>query len=131
MDGGYTNRPNINWAAKSYPKKQTEWFNPNAFSSPTPAWAGGVNQGFGDARKDAVLGPGQTNFTTSFFKNFPIHENVSFKFRFETFNTWNHTEFQNVGNNFNVKAGVIQGNFGQITSTWDPRVLQLGGQLTF
>ena len=132
LDGGYTNRPNINWALRSYPKKQKEWFNPNAFSSPLPAWAGGINQGFGDARKDAVLGPGQTNFTTSFFKTFPIHENVSFKFRVETFNTWNHTEFQNVGNNYNVnKAGVIQGNFGQITSTWDPRVLQLGGQLTF
>ncbi len=131
LDGGYTNRPNINWAARSYPKKQTEWFNPNAFSAPTPAWAGGLNQGFGDARKDSVLGPGQTNFTTSFFKNFPIHENVSFKFRFETFNTWNHTEFQNVGNSYNVKNGAIQGNFGQITSTWDPRVLQLGGQLTF
>jgi Carboxypeptidase regulatory-like domain len=132
LDGGYTNRPNINWALKSYPKKQKEWFNPNAFSSPLPAWAGGINQGFGDARKDAVLGPGQTNFNTSFFKTFPIHENVSFKFRFETFNTWNHTEFQNVGNNYNVnKAGVIQGNFGQITSTMDPRVMELGGQLTF
>ncbi len=122
LSGGYTNRPDIT-GKPSYPKKQLQWFNTNIFAAPAPAWAGGsITQGFGNTRKDAVLGPGQTNFNTSFFKTFPIHENVSFKFRFETFNTWNHTEFNGVGSSFNNGAG----NFGQITSTQDPRVLELG-----
>ena len=60
----------------SYPKKQKEWFNTTAFAAPIPAWAGGLNQGFGNARKDAVLGPGHTNFNTSFFKTFPIKESA-------------------------------------------------------
>ncbi len=122
--GGYTNRPDVTGKI-SYPKKQKEWFNPAAFSAPVPVWAGGLNQGFGNTRKDAVLQPGQTNFTTSFYKTFQIKEAASFKLRIESFNTFNHTEFQNVGNQLG------SGNFGQVTNTYDPRVLELGGELNF
>jgi len=72
-----------------------------------------------------VLGPGQTNFNTSFYKTFPIKENVNFKLRIETFNTFNNAEYQGIGNQLG------SGNFGQITSTYDPRVLELGGELNF
>ncbi len=124
LGGGYTNRPDI-VGKISYPKKQDEWFNPAAFANPIPAWAGGLNQGFGNARKDAVLGPGQTNFNTSFYKTFPIKESLNFKLRIETFNTFNNAEYQGIGNQLG------SGNFGKITSTYDPRVLELGGELNF
>src|SRR5215475_10853360 len=52
LGGGYTNRPNINGKV-SYPKHETQWFDPSPFSAPIPAWAGGPNQGFGNARKDS------------------------------------------------------------------------------
>jgi len=126
LGGGYTNRPDIT-AKPHYLKKQKEWFDTSVFVAPTPAWAGGLNQGFGNAGKDSVLGPGRTNFNTSFYKTFIIKEGIDFKFRVETFNTFNHTEFNNVGNSFNNGSG----NFGQITNTWDPRVLELGAQLRF
>jgi hypothetical protein len=126
LGGGYTNRPNINGKV-SYPKKQKEWFDQSVFSAPTPAWAGGASQGFGSARKDSVLGPGRMNFDTSVFKTFAIREGMDFKFRLETFNTFNHTEFNNVGTSFNNGSG----NFGQTTNTWGPRVLELGGQFRF
>jgi hypothetical protein len=126
LGGGYTNRPDI-VGKISYPKKQTQWFDTTAFAAPTPVWAGGLNQGFGNARKDAVLGPGRTNFDTSLFKTFVIKEGVDFKFRLETFNTFNHTEFNSVGTSFNNGSG----NFGQVTNTWGPRVLELGAQLKF
>ena len=95
------------------------------FSAPIPAWLGGPNQGFGSARKDAVIGPGRVNFTTSLYKSFAITERAHFELRFESFNTFNHTEF----NNFNDSFGSSQ--FGQITSAWDPRNLELGGKFVF
>ena len=45
--------------------------------------------------------------------------------RFESFNTFNHTEFQN------IDAGWNDANFGQVTSAYDPRVLQLGAKIQF
>ena len=62
------------------------------FSAPVPVWAGGANNGFGNARKDIVLGPGRFNFDTSLYKTFKIHESTNFEFRAESFNTFNHTD---------------------------------------
>jgi hypothetical protein len=124
LGGGYTNRPDI-VGKMHYLKKQSEWFDTSVFADPIPAWAGGVNQGFGNTRKDAALGPGRLDFNTSLYKTFVIKEGISFKFRAESFNTFNHTEFNGVSSSFGG------GNFGSVTSTWDPRVLELGGQLKF
>ncbi|MBX6361799.1 MAG: hypothetical protein IRZ03_17175, partial [Acidobacterium ailaaui] len=124
LGGGYTNRPNFS-GKMHYLKKATQWFDTTPFSTPTPAWAGGTNQGFGNARKDVALGPGRTNFTTSLYKTFTFTERASLQMRFESFNTFNHTEFNNVGGSYG------SGNFGQPTNTWDPRVLELGAVLNF
>jgi hypothetical protein len=124
LDGGYTNRPNISGHVH-YPKNPTQWFTTNQFSAPVPAWAGGPNQGFGNSRKDAALGPGRTDFNTSLYKSFSIKERANFQLRFESFNTFNHTEFNN------VHASYGTGNFGAISNTWDPRVLELGGIFNF
>jgi hypothetical protein len=117
--GGPANRPNVNGSV-SYPQKVTEWFNPDAFSAP----AVGV---WGNLGKGAVRGPGRDNWNLSLFKNFVFSEarGSSFQIRFETFNTFNHTQFNNVSTTF------TSSNFGQVTSTWDPRVIQLGAKLFF
>ena len=83
------------------------------------------NQGFGASGKDAIVGPGRVNFTTSLYKSFPITERAHFELRAETFNTFNHTEF----NNIDTKN--TDGNFGKVTSVWDPRVMELGGKFVF
>jgi Carboxypeptidase regulatory-like domain len=124
LDGGYTNRPNVS-SKLHYLKKSTQWFDPSPFSIPTPAWAGGANQGFGNASKDVALGPGRTDFNTSLYKTFAFKERASLQMRFESFNTFNHTEFNNLGASFG------SGNFGKPTNTWDPRVLELGAILNF
>ena len=80
---------------------------------------------FGDARKDTVIGPGRVNFNTSIYKSFAMTERAHFELRVESFNTFNHTEFNGIDNGFN------DGNFGQVTSAYDPRVLQLVGKLSF
>ena len=128
LGGGYTNRPNVSGKPKAI-KKVGQWFDTSVFSAPTPAWAGGANQGFGNAAKDVALGPGRTNFTTSLYKSFAIKEVAHFELRFESFNTFNHTEFNNVNNSY---QGPNQaGNFGAVSSTWDPRTLELGGKFVF
>lgn len=53
--------------------------------------------------------------------------------RLEIFNTWNHTQFNGVSTSVSyTAAGVMKpGNFGQVTSAFDPRILQLGGKIYF
>ncbi len=124
LGGGYSNRLNAS-GKMSYPKKVGKWFDTSVLSVPTAAWAGGQNQGFGSSGKDAVVGPGRVNFTTSLYKSFAMTERAHFELRFESFNTFNHTQF----NSIDVKN--TDGNFGQVTNTQDPRTLELGGKFVF
>jgi len=124
LGGGYTNRPNVNGKV-GYTKTRSQWFNINQFSNTTPAWLNGANQGFGSASKDAIVGPGRVNFTTSLYKSFAVTEGMHFELRFESFNTFNHTQYNGVSTSFG------SGNFGQVTSAWDSRKLELGGKFVF
>src|SRR5208337_1359971 len=125
LGGGYSNRPN-QYGKIQYPHKRLEWFNTNQFNEPVPQWLGGPNQGFGDSGKDAIVGPGRVNFTTSLYKSFAFTERARFEMRFESFNTFNHTEFN--GLNTSWGSGT---QYGQLTNTWDPRALELGGKFIF
>ena len=127
LGGNTTNRPNFQASARSYPKKQLAWFNTSAFSAPVGPWAGGGNQGFGDAHKDAIVGPGLFNWNLSLFKDFHLTkgEGPVIQLRAESYNTFNHTEWNN------IDTGFTDGNFGQVTSTYDPRTFQFGGKFMF
>jgi hypothetical protein len=114
-----TNRPNLTGRI-SYPQTANEWFDPSAFSAPAiGAW--------GTLGHNALRGPGRDNWNLSLFKSFVFSEErrSRFELRFETFNTWNHTQFDAVSNNLG------DSRFGQVTSAFDPRVIQLGGKLYF
>ncbi|HTX76953.1 MAG TPA: hypothetical protein VMD29_12165, partial [Terracidiphilus sp.] len=126
LGGGTTNRPNL-VAKVSYPKKATQWFSASSFADPVAAWNGGPNQGWGDAGKDAVVGPGLFNWNLSLFKMFPLtaHEGPHLELRFESFNTFNHTQFQSLDTNNHDP------NFSQATTDFSPRVLELGGKVVF
>jgi hypothetical protein len=127
LGGNTTNRPDQVAKVTYYPKQQTAWFNTSAFASPVAPWNGGANEGFGNAGKDAVVLPGRLRFDMSLFKTIALtpHEGPSLELRFESFNTFNHTQFDG------VDAGSTDGNFGQVTSAYDPRVLQLGAKFHF
>lgn len=126
LGGGTVNRPNLVGSVNG-PKSQLQWFNTSAFAAPLAPWAGGTNQGFGSAGKDAIVGPGLFNWNISLFKSIPLtsHEGPHIEIRFESFNTFNHTEFQN------IDTGFTDSKFGQATSTYDPRVMQFGGKFLF
>ncbi|HUN84253.1 MAG TPA: carboxypeptidase regulatory-like domain-containing protein [Terracidiphilus sp.] len=126
LGGGTTNRPD-KVGTVTQPKTQKEWFNTGAFATPTAPWQGGQNNGFGDAGKDSVVGPGLFNWNIALFKTirFVSNESPRLQIRFESFNTFNHTEFQN------IDTGFTDSNFGQVTNTYDPRVLQFGAKFLF
>ena len=126
LGGGTTNRPDI-VAPVSYPKKLTAWFSTSSFANPVAPWQGGTNQGFGTAGKDAVVLPPLFNTNLSLFKTIPLapQERVSLELRFESFNTFNHREF----NGIDANSG--DANFGQVTSAYDPRTMQFGAKLKF
>jgi Carboxypeptidase regulatory-like domain len=126
LGGGTTNRPNL-IGARNYPKKQLAWFNTSAFATPTAPWNGGANQGFGTAHKDAIVGPGLFNWNWSLFKNFHLTkgEGPTIQLRAESYNIFNHTEWNNIDTQF------TDTNFGQVTSTYDPRTWQFGGKFLF
>ena len=119
---GANNRPN-QVAPVSYPHTRLKWFSTSSFAAPVAPWNGGT--GFGSAGKDAVVLPGLFNTNLSLFKTFPLGEGPTLELRFESFNTFNHTEFQN------IDSGTTDANFGQVTSAYDPRTLQLGAKLHF
>ncbi|WP_263350035.1 TonB-dependent receptor [Acidicapsa acidisoli] len=143
LDGGYTNRANL-VSKIHYSKKVADWFdttssdfgdcpvtpaNPGGTAplcAPVPGWLGGPNLGFGNARRDTFIGPDRVNFTTSLYKSFAVTERAHFDLRVETFNTFNHTEFNN-----SIGVTVGGGNYGQETGTYDPRVMEVAGKFVF
>jgi hypothetical protein len=104
----------------SYPHTVEQWFTPSSFALPAVgAW--------GTLSYNALRGPGRDNWNLSLFKSFTFSESRGsrFELRLETFNTWNHTQFNAVDTTF------ADSRFGQVTSAFDPRIIQLGGKLYF
>jgi carboxypeptidase family protein len=116
-----TNRPNlvgsISYPQAGVPGKQQgiQYIDPSAFALPTLG-------AFGNLGHNALRRPGRDNWNLSLFKSFVFSETRGSRveFRVETFNTWNHTQFNGVSNNLGSS------NFGQFTSAFDPRIMQLG-----
>jgi hypothetical protein len=113
-----TNRPNFTGSA-TYPQTVAQWFNTSSFSSPA------IGQ-WGTLTKGAIRAPGRFNWNLSLFKSFVFNDRgTAFEFRAESFNAFNHTQFNGISTSFSAS------NFGQVTSVWDPRVFQLGAKLLF
>ena len=114
-----SNRPDQTGSV-SYPHSIGQWFDTSAFSLPTLG-------AFGNVGHNSLRGPGRDNWNLSLFKSFVFSQERGSKleFRFETFNTWNHTELNAVSGNLG------DSKFGQVTSAFDPRILQLGLKLYF
>jgi len=99
------------------------YWNAAAFDFPRDA-QGNRLRVVGNAGRDTYQQPGLNNWDLSMFKNFRIAEAFTAQFRWETFNTWNHTQFGSA--NTNTQSAT----FGAITSTRvGPRRMQLGLKL--
>jgi hypothetical protein len=101
------------------------WFDTTAFARPPKGDAG-------NAPKDVFRGPGTNNWDCSLFKNFPIRsERRMVQFRAEFYNAFNHTQYSGVNTaaRFDTAGKQTNAQFGQVTATRSPRVIQFA--LTF
>jgi len=95
------------------------WFNTEAFRAVTQTGR------IGTSPVNVVRGPGINNFDLSLFKNIRFSESARFQFGIETYNIFNHPQFDAVNGNINSAT------FGRVTSARDPRVMQLRAKLSF
>ena len=79
-------RPNLIAGASPYLNNDRSVINPAAFSIPGPG-------AFGDLQRNALRGPGFTQFDLIFNKRFKITESSNIEFRTEIFNVFNNTNF--------------------------------------
>jgi hypothetical protein len=89
------------------------------FSNPTSGTLGALQLA-------PVSGPGRFDFDLGMIKRTRLTERVNFEFRFEAFNILNKTNFD-VGQTQNINSI----NFGRVTATFAPRILQFAGKLSF
>jgi len=103
------------------------FYNPNAFAIPT-----GLT--FGNVGRNTLNYPSRVNFNFSALKRFSINEKTGFEFRWETFNIFNHTQFNSINNGMppQVTPGTFAGTpFLHLTGTHDPRRMQFGLRFYF
>ncbi len=118
-----TNRPDLTGSV-SNTHTYSQWFSGN-FSTPTPSAS--APYGWGNLAQGAVRAPGRDDWNIALFKEFVISEKRGslLELRFESFNTFNHTQFNGVNTTFGA------GGFGAVNSVWDPRLMQFALKLKF
>jgi hypothetical protein len=112
-----TNRADLVGAPRLI-KTLDKWFDPAAFRQPAAGF-------LGTSGRSILRAPGINNWDTGLFKNFVITEKVSFQFRFESFNAFNHTQW-----GVPVRD-IANTNFGRITTARAARINQLGAKIVF
>jgi hypothetical protein len=107
------------------PRKNPFAFN-TALFTPNPVGT------FGTSPRRFFYGPGINNNDIALHKITKVTESKSLEFRFETFNTFNHAQFDGAssvdGNRDNVGTG---GTFGKILKSQPGRLSQVALKLTF
>ena len=129
---GSTARPNqVASPNSNAPHTLARWFNVYAFANNTTPGQDGTE------RRGAVRGPGFWKFDTAVEKSFHLSERTSFNFRAAAYNLTNSTSFLGVRTSgLSAAANPLTqsgygSNFGKITSTHDPRILQVAARVNF
>lgn len=94
----------------------TKLFSPNALGT------------FGDSSRRFFYGPGINNYDVALRKITTVTESVSMEFRLETFNTFNHAQFDGANS---VDGNINDATFGQILKSQAGRVSQVALKLSF
>ena len=119
LGGGTNSRPDA-LSSVNYPQNVDAWFTTSSFGA-APSLL------FGTAARNSIRGPGRDNWNVALFKSFalPGREGRAIQLRWENYNAFNHTQFNG------VQTTYTDANFGKVTSTWDPRIMQLGAKFIF
>jgi hypothetical protein len=117
------------------------WFDPAIVGQPTLAQLAANNEPgmFGNMGRNALVGPGRNNWDLALMKNFKLPwfagESSTLQFRLETFNTFNHPQWQGVNTGCSGQtapgAPCTGDVMGEVNSAFSPRILQLGLKYIF
>lgn len=116
-----------------FTKSINEWFNTSCFVNP----ASGV---YGTTPRNFLTGPGINNWDMGLAKTFAFSERAGLQLRIDTFNTFNHTQYDvspggliGFGSGGGTNPGTNLGSptFGKITGAAPGRIVQLSGKITF
>ena len=102
-------------------------YNPGAFAVPTGLTTGTLG-------RNTLRLPGRVNFDFGLFKLFALNEKMHFEFRAETFNLFNHTQYNGIGGGMDTTdpaGNVSNSGFLHLDSAHLPRVMQLGLRFQF
>jgi hypothetical protein len=105
--------------------KRLNWFNQTAFLAPSAA-----SYKVGNERRGVINGPGYNRLDLALFRSFKLYRETRFQLRGEAFNVLNHPNWSNVCTDA-TDSGCTNGTFGQVTASHDPRIMQLGGKVSF
>jgi hypothetical protein len=148
------------WKQAQGTRTFNQWFNTSCFEPPiagttgqiaTTAHPTGVAPTFYSTGTGSFSGkvnyflPGGTNFETALIKNFPVENKFTVQLRVETYNTFNHTQFNALNNTATFANATSQGAgnpqtasaFGQLSGTptngslGGPRTMQLALRIDF
>ena len=123
---------------------EVSWFDPSTIGQITlpQLYSNGEPGMFGYMGKFALTGPGRNDWDLSLIKNFQLpwfgKEPSTLQFRWETFNTFNHPQWNGV--NLFCSSSTLAGQpcngannigNGAVNSDWGPRTMQLGLRLVF
>jgi hypothetical protein len=79
----------------------------------------------GNEKRNLFNGPGYADTDMGLLKNIPVKEIVRLQLRFEFFNLFNRPNLSGFTNDLS------NAQFGKVTSTFNPRYIQLGAKLSF
>jgi hypothetical protein len=82
----------------------------------------------GDAKRRFFYGPGIENWDMALLKTISFRESRSLELRLETFNTFNHAQFDGASS---VNGNITSSTFGQVVSAASPRIAQLAAKFSF
>jgi hypothetical protein len=82
----------------------------------------------GDAKRRFFYGPGIDNWDLALLKTIPFNETKSLELRVETFNTFNHTQFDGASS---INGNFTSSTFGQVISAASPRIAQIAAKFNF
>jgi hypothetical protein len=108
---------NVNHNPRNNPLAfNTALFSPNALGT------------FGTSSRRFFYGPGIDNYDVALHKVTRLTESSSLEFRFETFNTFNHAQFDSASA---VDGNISDATFGKVVKAAAPRISQVALKLVF
>ncbi len=92
-----------------------------------------VHGSFGNAGTNVLRGPGVNNWDISLYRRIPLCEGKYIQLRFESYNTFNHTQFSSTSTaaRFDAQGNQVDALFLQPTAARTARRVQLAMRLNW